>query len=134
MTPTETVHAFFDAYSKADLDASFALFHPEVHHTADSYNTVSRFCGTWDGLDALRSRVHDIIEHWSFETFAPVKVVAQGDDVAVKVHAVGVERHTGQRIEMNTALFFTVQDGRIVAVDEIFDSALIERAMEHPAA
>jgi ketosteroid isomerase-like protein len=133
MTPKETVLEFYRLYAHAQADAALALCADGVCHTANAFHPGAKFAGTFTGRDATAARVAELAKHWAFERFEPVTVVAENGDVAVKTHVVATERHTGERIDMLTALFFTVADGQITAVDEIFDSGLIHRATGHKA-
>ncbi|MEM8664604.1 MAG: nuclear transport factor 2 family protein, partial [Pseudomonadota bacterium] len=128
MTAKSVVEAMYAAYAQGDLEATFALLHPDVLHTAHATNARAKFCGTFNGVDAVRARISLINEHWTFEMYAPQTVIAEGQRVAAMVQMIAVERHTGQRIEMVVGHFFVVQDGKITELIEIFDSALVDAA------
>jgi ketosteroid isomerase-like protein len=126
-TPRATVEAFFARYAQGDPEAAFALFHPDVVHTANAFNPAAAHSGTFRGLDALRERVAELAADWAFEHYAPLVVVAEGNDVAARVRVVCTSADGAHRVDMVIALFFVVEDGRIVAVDELFDSGLTDR-------
>lgn len=133
MTARAIVEAMYDAYGKGDLEGTFVHFAKDVNHTANACHNGGRFCGAYDGLDALRERVTEILTHWAFDSYVPQSLTVEGEKVAALVRITGHQRHTGARLETIVAHFMTVKDGKITALTEVFDGAPLEAAMAHAA-
>jgi ketosteroid isomerase-like protein len=81
------------------------------------------------GTDALRAYLEGVTSLFAIEYWNMGPVVAQGDRVAAVVSAAVVCRKTGKRAESRIGLFARFRDGKLVELDEFYDTAAIAAAM-----
>ena len=65
-----------------------------------------------------------------FEEFDPREFVAQGDEVIAVGHYRAKTKRTGQMVEADWAMLFTIRDGKIARFREFTDSAPMVKAYE----
>ena len=117
---------FFELSAAGDMNACFALLADDVTWTNIG---TTRFSGTYSGKEAV---LNDLVG----PLFALLKdgiastidrVISEGDTVVV-LHRGQSETHDGKAYNNDYAQVFTVRDGRIAAVKEYLDTALVDAA------
>jgi len=96
------------------------------HHQGPSASIP--FAGVWEG----KAAVAEMLQTFGSTTepvFVEIKAfVAQGDRVVVLSRESYRVRATGKSYETEVAHIWTVQDGKVVACDELYDSAAVAAA------
>ena len=115
---------FFELSAAGDMDACFALLADEVTWTNIG---TTRFSGTYAGKEAV---INDLVGPLFSELKSGIeatidRVVSEGD-IAVVLQRGRAETHDGKAYNNDYAQVFTVRDGRIVAVKEYMDTALVD--------
>jgi len=101
----------------------------DVRHDAHRANTTSRYCGRYEGKDAVMQRLQAIARDLILERYEPVTVIAEGAQVAAIVRIAGIGRHTGTTFDTRAALFIVVAEGKVTDIEEIFDTAAVAIAV-----
>lgn len=133
-SPKAVVEEVYRRYAGGDLDGALALLSPGVSHRACPNSAGHHFCGIYDGIDAVRSRMLEIIGTFAFTRFAPDWIIAEGDTVAARVAMVGTVRATGVPLDTSVTHTFRVAGGLIVEFEEFFDSTYIDAVVGSDAA
>ena len=115
---------FFELSAAGDMDACFALLADEVTWTNIG---TTRFSGTYAGKESV---INDLVGPLFSELKSGIeatidRVVSEGD-IAVVLQRGRAETHDGKAYNNDYAQVFTVRDGRIVAVKEYMDTALVD--------
>lgn len=115
---------FFELSAAGDMDACFALLADDVTWTNIG---TTRFSGTYTGKEAV---INDLVGPLFSELKSGIdatidRVVSEGD-IAVVLQRGRAETHDGKAYNNDYAQVFTVRDGRIVAVKEYMDTALVD--------
>jgi len=131
MTPRETVEAAYTAYANRDLDAMLDRFDEDLKVVVHPDNPSTKLCGIFDGRAAFADHLAELARDWDFHAYEPLEILVDGDRVATRVRLELSDRRTGQRFVTEIADFMTVRNGRIVALQEFRDTAVIEAADRH---
>jgi ketosteroid isomerase-like protein len=115
---------FFELSAAGDMDACFGLLADDVTWTNIG---STRFSGTYAGKDAvlndLVGPLFGLLKNGMASTID--RVISEGD-TAVVLQRGQAETHEGKAYNNDYAQVFTVRDGRIVAVKEYMDTALVD--------
>lgn len=124
-----TVSAYLKALGDKNIAALLAIVSEDVEYRIPGDSPLA---GTWRGRDQVFAGfVGPMAE--LFDPDAPyatevLRTVAEGDTVAVQCVTRGTTRD-GRGYENPIVALFTVQDGKIVRVDEYFDTAYFSRTL-----
>jgi ketosteroid isomerase-like protein len=66
---------------------------------------------------------------FDIQRFEPREFIAQGDSIVVIGSETVVARSTGKIVELDWAHVFKMRNGKVVAVQEFFDTAAVLAAM-----
>ena len=115
---------FFELSAAGDMDACFALLDDNITWTNIG---TTRFSGTYAGKEAV---INDLVGPLFGELKSGIdatidRVISEGD-IAVVLQRGRAETHSGMAYNNDYAQVFTVRDGRIVAVKEYMDTALVD--------
>lgn len=121
------VKEFADAATRQDWTRAAALTHPEVelHGTVGGvaegriYRGLAELIREYDEVDG---------EAWEERRIEPKEFIDAGDDVVVLLHEFRRGRGSGVELELDTAVVFTVHDGRVVRIQGFMDPAAARTA------
>lgn len=118
------VQRWIDCTARGDVDAALALFDENAVWTNIG---TTRFSGEFAGLETItRSLIGPLFAELESGIASEVEALLADGDRAVLLSR-GMARTRGGRDYNNTyAQVFTVRDGRIVAVREYMDTALVD--------
>jgi ketosteroid isomerase-like protein len=125
MNASKVADLFFRAIEESDLDALRQIYHDDIQ--------------IWHNFSGVsQNKAENIATLATMGTLRSVKYVVQeriisGDRIAQR-HHLCVETPAGKRFELPVAIFVTVQDRKIVRIDEYFDSAQLNPLMAEMAA
>ena len=115
-------------FETGNIPGVMAVFDPAIRFTHHGPREQIPFAGEWQGLDGVGQ---------FFETFGgavePVFVnvkgiVASGDQVVVLINESYKVRSTGKEYVTDVVHIWTVNNGKVVQFDELYDSAAIADA------
>ncbi len=120
------VQQWFDLVAAGDAQGAFALFDESVSYTLRGTTPVS---GTYVGMESL---VADFFTPWRKQIDGEIvltvnRLIGEGDQVVALARG---EAKTvfGLPYDNDYVFVFEVRDGKIFAVDEYLDTALVETA------
>ena len=86
-----------------------------------------RYMGVCEGKQAFVDKMDEVAKDFEFHAYRPSKIVVDGETVAAQIQVALTSVHSGQKIDMQAAHFWTFKQGKPVKLTEYFDSALIEK-------
>ena len=123
----EIVRAAFEAFLGGDQEKTAQLVDPEV----EFHGTVG---GLQEGQIARgQSQIDETFEAEDLEAWEERRLEADGfidagDDVVVLLHEYRRGRGSGVELEIDTAVVFTVRDGRVLRMQGYMDPAAAQKA------
>jgi ketosteroid isomerase-like protein len=130
MTDTRTVIInYLDALQSGDYEALRDSFHPGASWWLPGDLPVSR---TWHGRDAILGEfLTSVMDRFAPDTisFETHTVLADGDSAVIEWSVRGVGAATGEPYKNDYLAIFEVRDGRIAAVREYMDTAVMARVL-----
>ena len=121
------VMAFADAAMRQDWTRAAELADPDVelHGTVGGVGEGR----VYRGLAEVRREYDEVDgEAWEERRIEPQGFLDAGDDVVVLLHEFRRGRGSGVELEIDTAVVFTVRDGRVVRMQGFMDRAAAEKA------
>jgi ketosteroid isomerase-like protein len=120
--PLEVAERLFAAIEAGDIDAVYALYHPdvEVWHNTD---------GLAQSRDANLATLAWVTRNLPGLRYTEIRRSAT-DDGFVQRHVLVVTNRAGRRVEVPACIVATVHDGRITRIDEYLDSAAVASMVE----
>ncbi len=124
----DVIRRGYDAFGRGDIDALLELFDQQIVWVTPGppeLETSGKRNGPQEvaGFFAAVNRLFDI------QRFEPREFIAQGDSIVVIGSETVVARSTGKIVELDWAHVFKMRNGKVVAVQEFFDTAAVLAAM-----
>ena len=118
------VQSGYEAFGRGDLDGLLSLLDANVEWKTPGASDLPT-AGTRRGHAQVREFFGTLLELFDFELFEPRTFIADGDRVVV----LGLDRvkvkGTGKSLSEEWCHIFTLQNGKVVAFQEFFDTAAI---------
>jgi ketosteroid isomerase-like protein len=124
-SPLEVVRAAYDAMGAKDLDGLLGLCHPEVVLTQDP---ALPWGGRHVGRDGVATFAITLVGSID-STVTELALYQAGDRVVQYGRTAGTARATGKAFDVPECHLWTVEDGRVVAMDFHIDSAAMLEAL-----
>lgn len=125
------VQRLYHRYSEGSIDEFFAVIAPGFTLTSCGPPSLFATAGTWRGAEGLRAYLGRLSEGWVIEEHAPLEFIRQGGRIAVRTRVRARNRATGRTVQLEKADFWSVEGGRVLGYQEIFDTAsLVEAAAD----
>ena len=123
MRGVDVVKNLYDAYAKRDIAGALVNCSDDVvfRWIAEPH---APFIATGNGKQQFLDRLMSLDKDFEYRSFVPMDYIDGGDKVAVQVEIHLTRRTTGQELVMHTADFWTIRDGKIIAMVEYYDTAL----------
>ncbi|BAB49719.1 hypothetical protein B5V01_34935 [Mesorhizobium erdmanii] len=123
MRGVDVVKNLYDAYSKRDIVGALGHCSDDVvfRWVAEPH---APFIAAGNGKQQFLDRLMSLDKDFEYRSFVPMDYIDGGDKVAVQVEIHLTRRTTGQELVMHTADFWTIRDGKIIALVEYYDTAL----------
>ena len=116
----------YAAYGRGDPQPLFTAMAPDVRFTAHAPRASFPFGGIHQGIDGVRRYIAAIASEYAWLRFEARCIVAEGDR-AVVLSCGRVRRNSdGMQSEVDIANAIRLSEGRIVELDEFFDTAGID--------
>jgi ketosteroid isomerase-like protein len=121
------VKAFIDAGTREDWTRVAELVDPDVelHGTVGGVEEGQVYRGL---ADAMREYIEVDGEAWEERRIEPKEFLDADDEVVVLLHEYRRGRGSGVELENDTAVVFTVRDGRVVRMQGYMDPAAAQKA------
>ncbi len=137
MNAVDIVTTIYDFYGKGDIKSGLEYCANDIRYSWPVDERYSRYAGCSNNLDAFEQRLNDLRDRFEYHSFTPVAIFGSGDRVAAQIRFDMTHRASGQRLQFESAHFWTIRDGKATELIEFYDSALIaenERIAEQRAA
>lgn len=128
MGPNEKVlRDAYAAYVRGEPE--IAVFADDIVWTSVGAPNRMETAGEWHGADGVLQYYAALGANWTLSGFTVEEVVTQDDRrFAVRIRVTAKSNVTGKAVHFEKADFLTMQDGKITAYAEIFDTAPLIRA------
>ena len=117
--------AVLAALKEGNLEPLFAALSPDVVWKATAPQQFFRFGGVHRGIAGVREYSALLFSRYHATKLAPRAVTAQGDRVWGLYEAEMLHQPSGRYVQFDMFLGWTVQDGRIVEHQCLFDTASV---------
>jgi ketosteroid isomerase-like protein len=111
----EVVHAAFSAWNRGDMEAHNALYHPD----AVVWQPEGWVEGPFFGKEAVLRQFKQMRDTWDKDSLETSEFIDVGNRVAVRLVWHGAGR--GPEADLEMTGIYTVRDGRVLAVEFIWD-------------
>lgn len=122
MNPTDVVQRVYAAFGAGDGPALVALAAPDSTWVVNA-PSEHPYGGTFVGVAGLQRFLGAIATNVAIEAFGVDRLIATGDDVFVVGHETGRWRRSGRAYTVRWLHHFRVEQGRVAAFEEWFDTA-----------
>ncbi|MGE0717279.1 MAG: nuclear transport factor 2 family protein [Alphaproteobacteria bacterium] len=119
----ELVKEVYRNYAEGRIDAVFEALHPRFTFISCGPPDRMKTSGVWEGADGLRAYLGHLTQEWSIEEHEPLEFIQQGNRIVARTRVRTRSLTTDGCATLEKADFWTVEDGRILSFQEIFDTA-----------
>lgn len=128
----EVLERQYQAIARGDFDGFLDTLDEEIDLEISGPSTIP-FVGRWRGRQEVVEAVRQNFGYVEDQRPEIKKVVAQGDTVVVSARERGRFRPTGRTYDIHWVQFFTIKNGRITRIFQVFDSAPLVEAVQGPS-
>jgi ketosteroid isomerase-like protein len=123
-----------EAYNRRDMEAVGIGYHPEFeYHPARNWVEAGLLESSYRGLEGHRRYVASTAEVFGSEVYVkPVELVDLGDKLVVLANVPMRAQASGIELTEAFALVSTLQDGRVIRVEEYYDHSEALAAAGYP--
>lgn len=133
MNNTEIVKKGYECFGSGDIKGLLELYSDDISwETPKVDNAV--YSGARQGKEAVREFFEMLTGSETFSKFEPTEFVAEGDKVVVLGTFEATVIATGKTFSSDWVHVMTVQDGKVTAFREYFDTAAANQAHQLHAA
>ncbi len=115
------VQSGYAAYLRGDVEGIIALMDPSIVFTVPGSPAVPN-SGTYNGHAGMRQFFQSLDRTLEFSVFEPREFIAQGDKVVALVHYEGRYKQSGGQFAIDSAMVWTVQNGKLARFVEYTDT------------
>jgi ketosteroid isomerase-like protein len=123
----DIVRAFLDAGERRDWTRLAELADPEVE-LLGTVGGVEEGRVTRGLADVIREVDEEDREAWEERRLEPVEFLDAGDEVVVFLHEFRRGKSSGVELEVDTAVIYTVREGRVTRMQGYMDRAAAQKA------
>ncbi len=137
MNAVDIVRTLYDFYAQGDIKSGLQYYADDICYKWPVDDRYSRFSGCTGNRDAFEQRLNDLRDRFEYHSFTPVAIFGSGDRVAAQIKFDMTHRASGERLQLESAHFWTIRDGKATELIEFYDTALIaesERLAQERAA
>lgn len=117
------VRRILSAYAEGDLAPLREVLDPGVVYHSHSPAEFFRFGGRHDGLASGVAALSSIASDYTIHSLMVSEVIGEGDVVWATTDVNYTERRSKVRMSIRVVSRWEVKKGRVIAVDEYFDTA-----------
>jgi hypothetical protein len=129
----ETVRAMYAAFGRGDIAGVLKNLDESIVWTIPG-STAIPLSGTRRGVEEVRRFFEDLARRHEFTIFEPREFIAQGNRVVALVHLEGRNLQTGRRFTADSAMLWTLGNGKAIRFQEFTDTEAIANAAAAPQA
>ena len=124
-----------DAFYAGDIEGALSRCSDDVDFVANAPVDILPHMGHRHGKDEVRKMWQTVHSRYSSMRYEIPSMVAEGDQVAVRIRAFFRKRRSERIVQFDMAVFFTLRDGRITRIREIMDSFdVVQQVLERDVA
>jgi ketosteroid isomerase-like protein len=117
----------YEAFGRGDIQGLLGALSEQVEWRTPKFEGAP-FGGDYHGRGEVARFFSELNQHEEVTRFEPREFIAQGEKVvALGVYASTI-RATGRKAESDWAHVFTIRDGKVVKMQEFFDTAVAMNA------
>jgi ketosteroid isomerase-like protein len=117
----EVVRAVYEAFSRGDIPAVLARMDDAMVFTIPGSPAVP-LSGVRRGVAGVTQFFAELAKTLEFSAFEPHDYIAQGDRVVALIHYADKNKNTGRTFDAETAMIWTVRNGKLVQFIEYTDT------------
>ena len=130
---TKVVQEIYAAYQRNDIPGILSRVDERIVFTVPGTRAVP-MSGTRRGHEGLRQFFADLANTQDFNVFEPREYICQNSQVIALVHYEGRHRSTGRRFSVDSAMHWTIENGKAVRFQEYTDTEALAAAATGSAA
>jgi ketosteroid isomerase-like protein len=133
MGPNEAIlRELYERYGGGDVEHLFTKLSDDVVWKSAGNPQILSTAGVRRGTAALRDHLATLRAEWEIQKHDVLEIIAQSDTrFALRIGVAAVHNRTKGRVELEKVDLVSMKDGRVAAYEEIFDTAMLERAAGH---
>ena len=125
----ETVRALYAAFGRGEIGGVLDRLDEMVVWITPGSGAIPT-SGRRTGRDAVRSFFELLSQQLTFTVFEPREYIAQGNRVIALVHYEGRDNTTGRRFSAESAMLWTIGNGKAVRFQEYTDTEALAMAAQ----
>jgi len=130
-TSRQRVLHLLDTSYAGDIEAALATCTDDLEYFAPAPIDILPHMGQHHGKDSVRKAWQTIRARYSDMRHEVRTIVAEDDTVAAHVRAFLTKRTNGRIIQFDSAMFFSLREGRIASIRQIIDTFdLVQQVLE----
>jgi ketosteroid isomerase-like protein len=130
---TEIVKGIYEAFGRGDIPAILSSLADDVEWMVAGREDGIPYAGTYRGRDGVGQFFTVLAENIEYSVFEALEFIAQGARVAVFGHYQGKVRPSGNSVETEWAMSWTLQDGKATNFRAYDDTAAVVAAFTMPS-
>jgi ketosteroid isomerase-like protein len=123
----EVVRAMYEAFGRGDIPAVLTGMDDSMVFTILGSSAVP-LAGVRRGLAGMRQFFDELAQTLEFSRFEPHDFIAQGDRVVALVHYAGKNKNTGRQFDAESAMVWTIRNGKAIQFVEYTDTEQLAKA------
>ena len=127
MNNTEIVKKGYECFGSGDIEGLLALYSDDISWDTPKVDNAA-YSGARKGKDAVAEFFELLAGSNSFTKFEPTEFIAEGDKVVVLGNFEATVTATNKTFATDWVHVMTVQDGKVTAFREYFDTAAANQA------
>src|ERR1051326_703938 len=133
---TQMVKSIYEAFGRGDIPAILNSLADNIEWIVGGREDGIPYAGTYQGRDNVGQFFTVLAENVEYSVFEPREFIAQGDRVAVLGHYQGQIKSSGNSVETEWAMSWTIADGKATHFRAYDDTSAVVAAfiMPHSAA
>jgi len=130
---TEIVKGIYQAFGRGDIPTILNSLADDVEWIVSGREDGIPYAGTYRGRDNVGQFFTVLGENVEYSLFEPREFIAQGERVAVFGHYQGHVRLSGNSVEAEWAMSWTLQDAKVTHFRAYDDTAAVVAAFTMPS-
>ncbi len=117
------VKKLYGARAKGDVDGVMSLIAADMNYRLFGSTDHSSVPVETEGRSDFRQALTTLVNNFEFEGFTVVKLIVDGDDIAIHWRAIVSNPATGKGGPTDVIDFWTVKDGKVTSIMQAVDTA-----------
>jgi uncharacterized protein len=111
-----------EAFYSGDIEGALSRCSDDVDFLANAPIDILPHLGHHSGKDEVRQMWKTVHSRYSSMRYQVPFIIAEGNKVAAQIRVFFGKRSNNRIVQFDIAAFYTLRDGRIVAIREIMDT------------